>query len=313
MSVLRKALIGLGAVFAVLIVLGLIRTAVKIIERPGDEERVETAIESYYESNDPSSCEHRTTATYRSQRFGEHEPFALALCEQEAPSRVTPNVRASSIEVNGDRATASARFAGSILDGSTVRLQLVDEGGWWRLDELLGFVHFDREGFRRGYRNQLLAAGATRAVISCVAQRGIRLSDRELEVALVDRTVQTLGPIYVGCNRAGAKREVIAAIAGAGVDLTAASLDCVERKLSRASEAGLVRVTSNVPAYFAFVKSCDPDFLSQSVIHDLEGREESVSTAACVARRLESRPLSRATVVFFDRERYEELIESCNG
>ncbi|HEY5976426.1 MAG TPA: hypothetical protein VIT85_01105 [Solirubrobacterales bacterium] len=313
MTALRKILIGLGAIFAVLIALALVRIVVLYIDRPDDEERIERAIEAYYGSTDPEACDNRTTAAYRLQRWGGMEPFARATCEAEAPTSASAGVEVLGIEVDGDRATAVVRFDGDSLDGSTVRIALAHEDDYWRLDRMLGFVEFDRAGARRAYRDRLLQFGSPRSATRCVAKEEAHYSDTELERAIVNSVAGTFAPIVVRCDRRGVERNLMSSVAAADADLTATGLDCAERQLAQASEAELARLSTSIPAYIALLDSCDPNYLAEFVRGDLADHDEEAGTIRCVAARLESLPLREATAIVYDRDRYDGLIGSCDA
>ncbi len=286
-----------------LIALFLVRAVVLYIDRPDEEERIERAIETYYGSADPEVCVNRTTAAYRLQRWGGAEPFARATCESEAPTSAGAGVDVLAIDVDGDRATAVVSFSGDSLDGSTVRIALVHEDGYWRLDRMLGFVEFDRIGARRAYRDQLLEFGSPRSATRCVAKEEGRYSNAELGRAIVNSVAGTFAPIVVRCDRRGVERNLMSSVAAADAGLTATGLDCAERQLAQASEAELARLSTSIPAYIALLDSCDPNYLAEFVRGDLADHDEGAGTVRCVAARLEFLPLREATAIVYDRDR----------
>ncbi len=311
MSALRKVLTGLGVVFAVLIAAFLVKAVVRYIDRPSDEARVERAIEDYYLSTDPRVCEYRATDAYLEQVYGEPEPFARATCESPSSEGVVGGVDVSGVAVDADRATAQVRFEGSSLDGSTVRVRLVHADDYWRLDQLLAFVRFDRAAGRRAYRNVLLESGSPRAAAACVAAAERRFSDAELERILLADPRRTFTPIVVRCDRAGVERDAVSTIAAAAPDLTGEQLDCVERRLRSASPGELAKLMIKVPTYIALLEDCVPGYLGDYTRRELTEHDEPAATVSCVVARVEALPLGQATRVVYDRNRYHTLIDNC--
>jgi hypothetical protein len=310
-SALRKALIGFGVIFAILIAAFVVKAVVRYIDRPSDEVRVERAIEGYYLSTDPQVCEYRASDAYLEQVYGEPEPFARATCELSSSEGVAGGVDVSGVAVDGDWATAQVRFDGSSLDGSTVKVRLVHADDYWRLDQLLAFVHFDRAAGRRAYRNALLEFGSPRTAATCVAAAERRFSDTELERILLTDPRQTFTPIVVRCDRAGVERNAISTVAAAAPDLTGKQLDCVERRLRSAGQGELTKLTIEIPAYIALLEDCVPGYLGDYTRRELTEHDKPAATVSCVVARVEGLPLDQATRVLYDRDRYRALIDNC--
>jgi hypothetical protein len=311
-SVVRKALTVLGAIFAILILLVLIKCAVAVIGGPDDEERIETAIEQYYLGGAAWSCEHRATSAYLERRFEAREPYARASCELDTAEPAEYSVEPTVTHVDGDRAQARVRFDGGAFNGSTVSVRLVHEDGYWRIDGLDSFEHFDRAALRRAYRAQLIAAGTSRRATACILSAEAKHSDAELERALLFHPSRTFTPITVRCDREGTIRELLAAGVQGATDLTAAGLDCLESRLRRAPDGELVRLSSDLPASIALRERCDPGYLAEYVRRTLSS-SQSPATVRSVASHIDRAALPAATATVYDRDRMEALIDNCES
>jgi hypothetical protein len=311
MSAFRKVLIGLGAIFAILIVGFIVRAVVLYIDRPSDEERVERALETYYSSTDRQVCEYRATDAYLEQVYGQPEPFARAMCELHSSEAMPAGVDVKRVAISGDRATARVHFDGGSLDGSTLRVSLVHADGYWRLDRRLGFVRFDRLATLRAYYNALLEFGSPRATATCANAAERRFSDAELERILLAKASQTLTPIVVRCDRAGVERNLISSVAGAVPALTGKQLDCAEHQLHSASQEELTALTVEIPAYIELLEDCVPGYLADYTRRQLTDQGEPPVTASCVAAWIERLPLYQATRAVYDHDRYRGLIDNC--
>jgi len=61
----------------------------------------------------------------------------------------------TNVQVNGDKATADVAFHGGGFDGSTLAVQLVKDGGQWKLDKITDIPHFDLAGFVHSFTQRV--------------------------------------------------------------------------------------------------------------------------------------------------------------
>jgi hypothetical protein len=102
-------------------------------------------------------------------------------------------VSVSNIEVEGGTATAEAEIEGSALNGQKVELELVEEGGKWKLNQFLGFASYDGEALAEGLEKGLEKQGELPpSEVKCFAE-GIRgLSEEEAEEVAFEGNVEVL-------------------------------------------------------------------------------------------------------------------------
>lgn len=126
-----------------------------------DEEQIADVIERSATSTDPAICKETQTVAFMEQNSNGEGPEAVKDCEEEAKEgRDNPeSVEVSDVEVEGGKATAVAAFVGGPLDGQSVDLALVEEGGTWKLDEIESFHHLDPEKLIEGLAKSLEESG----------------------------------------------------------------------------------------------------------------------------------------------------------
>jgi hypothetical protein len=122
-----------------------------------DEDRIAEVIRISATTEDPANCTRLVT-----QRFLEQTEFAkgaeaVESCEERDPSATARSVAVANVHVQGDRASADARFEGSAFDGQTLAVSLVRRGEQWKLDRVIGFRGFRQGAFMRAYERALTA------------------------------------------------------------------------------------------------------------------------------------------------------------
>jgi len=151
-----------------------------------DEDQITEAIEASATSGEPSTCTEVQTQRFNETTEGETGRAALESCRESAGEDPADSVEVSNIEVEGDTATAEARVTGSFIDGSTVEIGLVREGEQWKLDELTGFVEFDREGFETAFEEEVRSdEEIPPEAADCIIERFQDFSDEEAQEFLL--------------------------------------------------------------------------------------------------------------------------------
>jgi len=106
---------------------------------------IEAAIETSATSSDPANCTKLQTQAFVEQSTSTEGAEAVKMCEAEAKEgENAESVAVSNVEVESSAASAEAAITGSSLDGQTVEVALVKEGGQWKLDEIAGFSKLDK-------------------------------------------------------------------------------------------------------------------------------------------------------------------------
>jgi hypothetical protein len=169
-----------------------------------DEDQITEAIEKSASEADASACTEFQTQNFVEQTSGGTGEEAVERCresQQEEP--LADSVDVSDIEIDGDSANAVAALSGGFIDGQSLELGLANEGGQWKLDELVGFAEFDREKYVdtivQGIGEE---TGGAQEIQTCVRQRIEEVSDEELQETFLgnDDTVfeRSLAPCFEG-------------------------------------------------------------------------------------------------------------------
>lgn len=152
-----------------------------------DEAAIKEAIVAFADSDDPADCSEFTTPRLLSKLSKANYEVALASCEALAVNPLVEDakeVTVSDLEVGGETATATVSFVGSILDGQTVRLGLVEREGRWMNDEIFGFVDLDAEKLATEWGRLLLLLSPSpreAEAATCVLDRLLELNEANLE------------------------------------------------------------------------------------------------------------------------------------
>lgn len=110
-----------------------------------DESKIEETIETAATTADPSNCTELETRKFVEQNALGASGNAVKECEKEAEEgeEKAESVDISNVSVNGEAATAEVAFTGGGFNGQALEVALVEEGGDWKLDEVVGFTKFD--------------------------------------------------------------------------------------------------------------------------------------------------------------------------
>lgn len=170
-----------------------------------DEAQITEAIERSATSGDPAACTDAQTQRFTEQvSGGETGEAAVTQCEEDAADTVADEVEVENLEVDGDAATADVAITGSVFDGQTLSVALVQEGDQWKLDELTGFAEFDRAACEASFREELASAEEVPPqAVDCVLKQFGQLSDQQIQDFFLGRADsaaedQIFGPCFGG-------------------------------------------------------------------------------------------------------------------
>ena len=169
----------------------------------GEEAAVEEAIEESATSTDPSKCTELQTALFNETETEEKGAEATKTCEEEVEKEenVTESVSVSEVKVNGETATAAVEIEGSALNEQAVELEVLNEGGSWKLNKFLGFTKYDAANiatFLEGKLNE--EEGVEPALAKCVAEGVEGMSEGEAEAMIFEKKQEGLEEIATACN-----------------------------------------------------------------------------------------------------------------
>jgi hypothetical protein len=148
-----------------------------------DEDDITAAIEFATASGDPAACTKAQTQRFTEQVADETTgEAAVKECERNAADPVADSIEVSNIEVDGDSATAEGAITGTLFDGQTIAIVLVNEDGQWKLDEATGFVGFDRDTMLTSIEQEFGSDPETPPkAADCVVENFGQLSDQEIQ------------------------------------------------------------------------------------------------------------------------------------
>jgi hypothetical protein len=151
----------------------------------GDESQIEDAIETSATSTDPSKCTEVETKAFVEQTSQETGAAAISECEKEAKEGegAAESVEVSGIDVEGSKASAEAALTGGIFDGQTLEVELVEEGGQWKMNELTRFSKFDRTKLVKAFEAEIAESPqkTNKGFASCIIQDLEGSSQRQVE------------------------------------------------------------------------------------------------------------------------------------
>ena len=144
-----------------------------------EESKVEEAIETAATSTNPADCAKTQTQKFMEQITKESGQAALKSCEKEAEEgENAESVTISNVEVEGSNATAEVALSGGGLDGQTLEVALVEEGGQWKVNEAVRFTKFDSAKLVETFEREIKKAGEAGSKFATCFLEGLKRADR---------------------------------------------------------------------------------------------------------------------------------------
>jgi hypothetical protein len=152
----------------------------------GGRAAIEQMLTRTLTENDSAQCTEDMTSSFVAQSFGGHEgttPMERCL-EQNTTEEAAMGESATikSVQVSGSTARAVAVVHGGSMDGSQLTIDLIAQGGRWKLNHLAD-IQIDRAKVDQGYLREMQVAGMTHRESRCL----IRTFDREFTDAELER------------------------------------------------------------------------------------------------------------------------------
>jgi hypothetical protein len=121
-----------------------------------DEDKIAETIETAATTNDPSNCTELETLSFVEQNSQQKGKAAVKSCEEEAEAgeEEAEGANVSNVSVDGSNATAEAEFEGGSLGSQSLEVELVEEGGTWKLDQIAGFANYDGKALGEAFEKQ---------------------------------------------------------------------------------------------------------------------------------------------------------------
>jgi hypothetical protein len=279
----------------------------------GDKTEIERTIEAVATGSGPAYCDSLVTQRYLVQATGAKPPFADEVCESDAEDTSRAHsVDASEIAIEGARATAAVEYGGGSFDGSQLVVQLVKDGGKWKLDRIVAFRTFDRPRFDRAYRRSFLEFGSPVASADCALAKARRLSNAEIERAALRDLPRIFMPFFVACDRSGAERTLVKSIAAPKLDLPAASIECAAAKAKAFTDPELGHLLLSPLAYSELLYRCGPKAFYGFFERELPvGEKLDPPAVECVLDALHARSVPAAIRLSYDQTRFQAVIDRC--
>jgi hypothetical protein len=169
----------------------------------GEEAAIEEAIETSATSSDPSKCTEAQTEAFNETESGKTGSAALKACEEEVEEESEPaeSVNVSNISESGETATAEVEIEGGSLNGQSVELEMANEEGAWKLNEILGFTNYDAAGLASFLEEKLNEEeGVEAALAKCIAEGVEEMSQEEAEAFVFEKSQEGLEEIATACS-----------------------------------------------------------------------------------------------------------------
>lgn len=279
---------------------------------PGDEAQIEDTIRTVALSDDASICTEEVTERYLRQTTGYGPPFGDDLCKDEANESTARAVEVAGIDVDGERAEALVAYRGGGFAGSTVRVGLAKVDGAWKLDRIVGFERFDRAKMEGAYARQLLRYGMSAAAADCALRKVRGLPARRLERSLLTDAPADFASIAVECDRDRVERSVTGAAVPEGPH-PLSTAKCIEERAAAASDAELARLNDDPVTFGRLLYDCDRATVFADQERQLREGDLSPEAVRCVSKRLRALPPNDLIRLFYDEERYQAVIDACEG
>jgi hypothetical protein len=171
----------------------------------GEESAIAEVVEKSATTTGASKCTELQTQKFNEQEKAVAGKEATEICEEEAAEHNAPakSVDVSNVKVDGETATAEATITGSALNGQTVELELVKEGGDWKLNQFLKFAKFDAKALGESLEEELEEAGEEEVspeLAKCIAGGVGKLSQKEAEAVAFEGDLEVIEGIAAGCQ-----------------------------------------------------------------------------------------------------------------
>lgn len=170
-----------------------------------DESQIEEAIEKSAASTDPVNCTKLQTQKFTEQTTQESGKAAVRSCEEEAEKEEgAESASVANVEVDGSTATAEATLNGGSFNGQTVEVELVKDGGQWKLNEAVKFTKFDQAKLVEAFERELSKASneLSPQLVTCFVKAFEEGSQAEIEEMLLSGSTRALEEVVEGCPSA---------------------------------------------------------------------------------------------------------------
>jgi hypothetical protein len=167
------------------------------------ETAIAEVIEQSATSLSPTKCTKYQTQAFNEQDTGAKGKEAVKACEENVEGSESPaeKVDVSNIKVEGETATADAAVTGSALNGQTVNMELVEEGGTWKLNKFNSFTKFDGKALAEGLLAEFEREGEVEPKLAeCVSEAVGNAPQAQVEELAFEGKIEVIEEIAKGCE-----------------------------------------------------------------------------------------------------------------
>lgn len=167
------------------------------------EAAIEETIEESAKSTDPSKCTELQTQAFNEQETASKGKEATENCESEAENGETEatTVNVSEISVNGESATAVAEVDGTALAGQGIEIELIEEGGTWKMNKFIAFANYNGKALAEALEKEFAKEeGVSAALAKCVSSGVAEFSQQEAEAVAFEGETEGLEKLATSCN-----------------------------------------------------------------------------------------------------------------
>jgi hypothetical protein len=204
----------------------------------GEEDRVADVIERGFIEPRPENCSELATQRFLDQLSPREGARALDDCREDAEDEdsFAESVDVTEVNVDGDKAAATAEITGGNSDGQRMVLSLVKDRDQWKID-YLEELDIDRERFDKAALGDLTeprAAFSKRQARCVISEIHRNVSDSELERAFIASNYQPISRAFIECLGNGDPRAAFDNVLRTGLiraGLTNAQTNCILREV----------------------------------------------------------------------------------
>lgn len=168
-----------------------------------DESKIEEAIELSATADNPDVCTKYQTQNFLEQTNQESGKAAVKTCEEEAENgEGAESADVSNVAVDGSKATAEVALTGSTFNGQTVEVAAIEEGGQWKVDEVVKFTKFDQAKLAESFESELSKASneVSPKFAACFIEAFEEAGQSEIEAMLFGGNEKAFEEIAGNCS-----------------------------------------------------------------------------------------------------------------
>lgn len=167
------------------------------------EGEITETIEKAATTSDPSNCTKLETQRFVEQNADREGKAAVKACEEEAKAGEgrAEGAEVSNVSVNGEKATAVVAFEGGSFGEQSIEVALIEEGGFWKLDQIEGFAKYDGAALEKAFQKQFEKEpeGLNAEQAKCISEAIGKASQAEAEELFLSGKSEKIEELAKGC------------------------------------------------------------------------------------------------------------------